>query len=220
METAKPALIPDKLLETPYAAEVISSIEGALAQNLTHVIVELHPSDSYLRAGDLVFYDDEDEATDDWELRTNGGYLPGDANHPVYCRSTEKLLGDIRLANTPMPEHLIAGVVFLYHAGQDVFLEKGKPANQIAMAKLWEDQLWSQFFFDHRTKNVYQGGFPNGQRPAHVQLVILPTIPYCEKLGLNIKTHQEKQSETKLEAKQIQPIRKQAKNKLKKGRRI
>ncbi|RCH56830.1 hypothetical protein DJ568_02955 [Mucilaginibacter hurinus] len=220
METVKTALIPDKLLETPYSGEVIASLEDALTRGLAHVLVELQPSERSLRPADLVYYDDEDEATDDWELKTTGGYLPGGSDHPVYCRRTERLLCDVRLANMTMPEHLIAGVLFVYHAEQDVFLEKGKPFNQIPMTKIWEDQLWSQFFFDHQTKNVYQGGFPNGEPPAHVQLVILPTIPYCDKLGINIKTHQEKQGGSKQAAKRAHPIGKPEKTKLKKGRKV
>ncbi len=92
-----------------------------------------------------------------------------------------------------LPGHLIGGVLFSYDAESDAFIEKGAPSNRIQMEKVWEDQLWSQFFFDHQTKNVYQGGFPNGERPGHVQLVILPTIPYCNRLGIPVKSHQKKQ---------------------------
>ena len=112
-----------------------------------------------------------------------------------------------------LPEHIIAGNLFSYDAASDSFIEKAEPTNRIEMGNIWEDQLWSQFFFDHQTKNIYRGGFPNGERPAHVQLVLLPTIPYCKKLGIPLKTHHEKQLTETLENKEIRQDLKTQRNK-------
>lgn len=219
MESVR-SLTVDRLLETRHAAEVILTLENALARGLNHVVFELHPSETSLHPSDLQFYDNEEEATDDWELKTTGGFLPGDADHPIYCRETEQLLNQVRLANQELPEHLIAGTLFRYDARSDIFIEKGDPTNRIEMGKIWEDQLWSQFFFDHQTKNVYQGGFPNGERPVHVQLVLLPTIPYCEKLGIPVKSHQEKQVAEAPEKKQVNQNQKMQRVKNKNGRKL
>lgn len=220
METVKPKISADKLLETRHADEVIATLERAISKGLNYVVLELHPSDTSLHPADLVFYDNEEEATDDWEMKTTGGELPGDAHHPVYCRQTEQLLDAVRLANQELPEHMIADIIFSYDAGSDMFIEKGEPTNCIKMEKIWEDQLWSQFFFDHQTKNVYQGGFPNGERPAHVQLVLLPTIPYCEKLGIQVKSRQEKQQEQNEEKQQSQQKRLTQRTRLQHGRKL
>ncbi len=193
MKAVQSIISTDKLLETRHAEDVISTIENAIANGLGHVVFELHPMETQLHPANLKFYDNEEEALDDWEMKTTGGYLPGDADFPVYYRNTAQLLAEVRLANPELPQHLIAGVIFSYDVKSDAFIEKGTQTNRIPMAQIWEDQLWSQFFFDNQTKNIYQGGFPNGERPNHVQLVVLPTIPYCDKLGIPVKTYQEKQ---------------------------
>lgn len=97
------------------------------------------------------------------------------------------------------PEYMIGGTLFSYHKALDTFVERDVPSNKIMMAGIWEDNTWTQFFFDSRTKNIYRGGFPDGKRPGHVQLVLLPSLPYCERLGIHVKTYHEKQAEIKNE---------------------
>jgi hypothetical protein len=117
------------------------------------------------------------------------------------------------------PEYMIGGMLFSYRKALDVFVEHDVPSNKIMMAKIWEDNTWTQFFFDSRTRNIYTGGFPDGKRPAHVQLVILPSLHYCERLGIHIKDHHEKQAEIKNERQRSLGLT-QNQRKHKKGRGI
>ncbi|HVW95870.1 MAG TPA: hypothetical protein VHA56_07875 [Mucilaginibacter sp.] len=82
-----------------------------------------------------------------------------------------------------LSEHTIGGTLFIYNDKRDEFSEKADPANKIQMKDIWETGQWTNLFFDTITKNIYTGGFLNGERPAHVFLVIIPTIPYLLKLN-------------------------------------
>jgi hypothetical protein len=117
------------------------------------------------------------------------------------------------------PEYMIGGMLFCYRKALDTFVERGVPSNKIRMTGIWEDNTWTQFFFDSRTRNIYTGGFPDGKRPAHVQLVIMPSLPYCEKLGIHVKDYHEKQAEIKNEQQRAQGLT-QNQRKYKKGRGI
>jgi hypothetical protein len=117
------------------------------------------------------------------------------------------------------PEFLIGGTLFSYQKGLDTFVQRDVPSNRIMMKGIWEDNTWTQFFFDSGTKNIYQGNFPNGERPGHVQLVIMPSLPYCERLGIHVKSYHEKQSEQKDELKSNQGLLQNRRNH-KKGRSI
>jgi len=72
--------------------------------------------------------------------------------------------------------------LFSYHAGLNN-LSKDVPSNRISMEGVWsEKDVWTQFFFDNRTKNIYTGGFPNGQRPEPCSISAHTHITYCAKL--------------------------------------
>jgi hypothetical protein len=118
------------------------------------------------------------------------------------------------------PEYMICGTLFSYQKALDTFVERDVPSNKIMMAGIWEDNTWTQFFFDSRTKNIYRGGFPDGKRPGHVHLVLLPSLPYCERLGIHVKTYQEKQAEIKNEQERALKSLTQHQRIHKKGRRI
>jgi hypothetical protein len=117
------------------------------------------------------------------------------------------------------PEYMIGGTLFSYRKALDTFVERDLPSNKIMMTGIWEDNTWTQFFFDSRTRNIYTGNFPDGKRPVHVQLVILPTLPYCEWLGIHVKNYREKQAEIKNEQRRAQKLT-QNQRKHKKGRGI
>lgn len=192
METLKKAPIGDRNFETRHAEALIESLENALAAGLKYVVFELQPMETAMHPGQLNYYDDEEDATDDWEMKTTGGDLPGDNYNPVYYRQTDQFLNEIRRANAPQSQYMIGDTLFQYSAYRDTFIQKDYPLNEIPMSGKWEDQLWTQFFFDKQTKNIYQGKFPNGERPAHVALVITPTLPYCNKQGITVKPYEEK----------------------------
>ncbi len=118
------------------------------------------------------------------------------------------------------PAYMIAGTLFCYDEFLNEFTERDVPSNRISMKGVWEENLWTQFFFDHRTRNIYTGGFPDGKRPSHVHLVLMPSLPYCSRLGIHVKTYHEKQAENKREIVQVQHPLKQNQRKHKKGRRI
>jgi len=117
------------------------------------------------------------------------------------------------------PEYMIGGMLFSYLKALDTFVDRDIPSNKIMMAGIWEDNTWTQFFIDSRTRNIYAGGFPDGKRPTHVQLVILPSLPYCERHGIHVKDYHEKQAEIKNEQQRAQGL-KQNQRKHKKGKGI
>jgi hypothetical protein len=94
------------------------------------------------------------------------------------------------------PEYTIGGMLFSYRKALDAFMERDDPSNKIMMSGIWEDNTWTQFFFDSRARNIYNGSFPDGKRPAHVKLVILPSLPYCERHGIHVKSYHEKLAES------------------------
>jgi len=112
---------------------------------------------------------------------------------------------------------MIGGTLFTYRKALDEFVERDVPSNKISMTGIWEDNTWTQFFFDSKTRSIYTGGFPDGKRPAHVRLVILPSLPYCERLGIHVKPYQERQAEIKNDQQQRLT---QNQRKYKKGRSI
>jgi len=118
------------------------------------------------------------------------------------------------------PEYMIGGTLFTYQKALDTFVQSDAPSNRIMMNGVWEENTWTQFFFDSRTKNIYSGGFPDGKRPNHVQLVLLPSLPYCERLGIHVKTYHEQQAETKKEQERTHPGLTKLQRKHKKGRKI
>jgi hypothetical protein len=109
-----------------------------------------------------------------------------------------------------LPEYIIAGIRFAYDAALDEFRQCSASWNKIPMKALWEENSWTQFFLDKRTNNVYTGGFPNGERPGHVYLVITPSIPYLARVGIKVLSLQEKR----------EAAASKVKRKHKKGRRI
>ena len=120
-----------------------------------------------------------------------------------------------------LPEYMIAGTLFAYNSALNEFTEKDVPSNRISMEGVWsEKDVWTQFFFDSKTKNIYTGVFPDGERPGHVQLVLMPTLPYCDMLGIHVKTYHEKQSENKMIKMPEKASLKQSQRKHKKGRGI
>lgn len=95
-------------------------------------------------------------------------------------------------------QQLISGIIFLYDDRRNAFVEKDNPKNHIPMDAVWENTIWTQFFFDKGTWNIYTGGFPNGERPEGVSLVIIPSLPYCTRLGISVKPHLDKAKKPKL----------------------
>lgn len=93
----------------------------------------------------------------------------------------------------------IGGTIYAYDPVSAEFFQCDAPGNKIAMNGRWEENIWTQFFFDERTKNIYTGEFPNGERPVGVRLVLIPSLPYCSRLGIRVKSYEEKLNEYRLQ---------------------
>jgi hypothetical protein len=87
-------------LETKHAVEIIRTLENARDKGLPYVVFGMQPMDIALHPGQFDFFKTEDEALDYWELKAGGGYLPGDADFPVYYRRVDQMLDEIKQANS------------------------------------------------------------------------------------------------------------------------
>ncbi|RKR79979.1 hypothetical protein BDD43_0065 [Mucilaginibacter gracilis] len=92
-------------LETKHAQAIINLLEDAEDVGLSHVVFEMRPTDMDLQPHQLEFFDTLGAALDHWELKAGGGNLPGDAEFPVYYRSTAEMLEEIKQANANYLNH-------------------------------------------------------------------------------------------------------------------
>jgi len=87
-------------LETKYAEQIISMLEDAQDVGLPHVVFELRPMEMDLQPHQLNLFETIGEALDYLDDASGHNYLPGDADHPIYYRPADRLLEEIKQANS------------------------------------------------------------------------------------------------------------------------
>lgn len=87
-------------LETKYAAILIRMLEDAQDVGLQYAVFELRPMEYGLQPHQVDLFETLGEALDHWEVKAGFGYLPGGDETPVYYRSVDQLLEEIKLANS------------------------------------------------------------------------------------------------------------------------
>jgi hypothetical protein len=94
-------------LETKYAESIIAMLEDAQDIGMAYVVFEMQPMERGLEPRDLDFFDTLGAALDHWEAKSGYGYLPGDQHNPVYYRSIEQLLEEIKTANSLTKQNIM-----------------------------------------------------------------------------------------------------------------
>lgn len=87
-------------LETKYAEKIISLLEDAQDVGMPHVVFELRPQDMELQPHQLSLFEKLGEALEYLDNAAGNNYLPGDADYPIYYRHADKLLEEIKQANS------------------------------------------------------------------------------------------------------------------------
>jgi hypothetical protein len=87
-------------LETKYAEQLISLLEDAQDVGLPHVVFELRPMGMDLQPHQLSLFETIGEALEYLDSATGNNYLPGDADYPIYYRHADRLLEEIKQANS------------------------------------------------------------------------------------------------------------------------
>jgi hypothetical protein len=87
-------------LETKYAEQLISLLEDAQDVGLPHVVFELRPMDMDLQPHQLSLFETIGEALEYLDNAAGNNYLPGDADYPIYYRHADRLLEEIKRANS------------------------------------------------------------------------------------------------------------------------
>jgi hypothetical protein len=87
-------------LETKYAEQLISLLEDAQDVGLPHVVFELRPMDMDLQPHQLSLFETIGEALEYLDNAAGNNYLPGDADYPIYYRHADRLLEEIKQANS------------------------------------------------------------------------------------------------------------------------
>jgi len=82
-----------------------------------------------------------------------------------------------------LPEYTIAGTLFTVDGRIYEFRETAAPWNQISMDNFWEDEP-THILFDKQTNNIYTGAASIADRPAHVELVVIPPLMELDPVGL------------------------------------
>ena len=82
-----------------------------------------------------------------------------------------------------LPEYTIAGTLFTVDGRIYEFRETAAPWNQISMDNFWEDEP-THILFDTQTNNIYTGAASIADRPAHVELVVIPPLMELDPVGL------------------------------------
>jgi len=82
-----------------------------------------------------------------------------------------------------LPEYTIAGTLFTVDGRIYEFRETAAPWNQISMDNFWEDEP-THILFDKQTNNIYTGAAGITDRPAHVELVVIPPLMELDPVGL------------------------------------
>lgn len=82
-----------------------------------------------------------------------------------------------------LPEYTLAGTLFTVDARIYEFRETAQPWNKISMDDFWEETP-THILFDTQAKNIYTGAMHISDRPAHVQIVIVPPIMELDPIGL------------------------------------
>jgi len=84
-------------LETKYASEIIRMLEIERDNGSEYAVVEMHPMDMALQPHQISFYATLNEALD---AKTDYSYLPGIDESTVYYRPVEKMLEELKQANS------------------------------------------------------------------------------------------------------------------------
>lgn len=82
-----------------------------------------------------------------------------------------------------LPEYTIAGTVFTVDGRIYEFRETAAPWNKIAMDDFWEEAP-THILFDTQAKNIYTGATRVADRPAYVELIVIPPIIELDPIGL------------------------------------
>jgi hypothetical protein len=82
-----------------------------------------------------------------------------------------------------LPEYTIAGTLFTVDGRIYEFRKTAAPWNKISMDDFWEEAP-THILFDKQTNNIYTGGGSIADRPAHVELVVIPPIMELDPIGL------------------------------------
>jgi hypothetical protein len=82
-----------------------------------------------------------------------------------------------------LPEYTIAGTLFTVDGRIYEFRETAAPWNQMSMDNFWEDEP-TYILFDKQTNNIYTGAAAIADRPAHVELVVVPPLMELDPVGL------------------------------------
>lgn len=86
-------------LETKHAELIIKSLESAIKSGNQYVVFEMQPSDLQLQPYQLEFFGSRDEALDHLEMRSGFGALPGDNHNPVYYRTIDQMINEVKEFN-------------------------------------------------------------------------------------------------------------------------
>jgi hypothetical protein len=82
-----------------------------------------------------------------------------------------------------LPEYTIAGTLFTVDGRIYEFRETAAPWNQIPMDNFREDEP-TPILFDKQTNNIYNRAAGIADRPAHVELVVIPPLMELDPVGL------------------------------------
>lgn len=82
-----------------------------------------------------------------------------------------------------LPEYQIAGTLFTVDARIYEFRETAEPWNKISMDDFWEETP-THILFDKQNKNIYTGATHVSDRPAHVEIVVVPPLTELDPIGL------------------------------------
>jgi hypothetical protein len=82
-----------------------------------------------------------------------------------------------------LPEYTIGGNVFTVDGRIYEFREKAAPWNKISMDDFWEEAP-THILFDKQTRKIYTGEFNVADRPAFVELIVIPPIIELDPIGL------------------------------------
>ncbi|MET3501321.1 hypothetical protein ABIC45_002933 [Mucilaginibacter rubeus] len=82
-----------------------------------------------------------------------------------------------------LPEFTIAGTLYTVDARIYEFRETAEPWNRISMDDFWEESP-THILFDRQAKNIYTGAMHISDRPAHVEIVVVPPLIELDPVGL------------------------------------
>ncbi|MES2063090.1 MAG: hypothetical protein V4456_14280 [Bacteroidota bacterium] len=86
-------------LETKHAELVIRLLENAQKAGHQYVVFEMQPSDLQLQPYQLQFFKSRNAALDYLEMKSGFGSLPGDNHDPVYYRTIDQMINEVKEFN-------------------------------------------------------------------------------------------------------------------------